>query len=50
MRTHFSVDLHLTNRNSRILIARGAPFNQAVLKCHVDHHNGTQNYLYIAFK
>ena len=50
MRTHFLVDLRLTNHKSRILIAVGAPFNQDILKCHVDHHNGTQNQLCIAFK
>ena len=50
MRTQFSVDLHLTNHKSCILIAGGAAFNQAILKCHVDHHNGMQNHLYIAFK
>ena len=32
---------------NHIQIARGAPFNQAILKCHVDHHNGTQNNLYM---
>ena len=47
MRTHLSVNLRLTNHKSRILIAGGAPFNQAILKCHVEHHNGTQNHLYI---
>ena len=50
MRSHFSVGLRLTNHKSRILIAGGAPFNQAILKCRVEHHNGTQNHLYIAFK
>ena len=50
MRTHFSVNLRLTNHKLRILIAGGTNFNQAILKCYVDHHNGTQNHLYIAFK
>ena len=33
MRTHFSKDLRLTNHKSRILIAGGVPFNQAIVPC-----------------
>ena len=46
MHTHFSVDLRLTNYKSRILIPGGAPFNQTILKCHVDHHNGAKSFIY----
>ena len=49
MRTHFSVDFRLTNHKPRKLTAAGASFNQAILKCNVDHHNGMPNNYILLF-